>query len=250
MIPADPYHPGLRQMVTTIPSISLGPLVSYVLLAGVFHFLGLIFYRLYLSPLRHFSGPRLAAATQWYETYYELFHQGGGSFTKEIKKLHAQYGPIVRINPWELHTDDPEYYETIYASSAPFDKLPVLENRFGVPSAAFSTSAHTVCTSQAQGGTQSVLRQESDSDVNRKLHDEFHTAIPDPAKIPSWAQLQKLPYLTACTEEGLRLGFGVVQRSPRIAPTALTYSKYVIPPGTPVSQDTYHMHTNEKVFPI
>lgn len=144
MIPADPYHPGLREMVTMIPPISLGPLVSYVLLAIAFHFLGLIFYRLCLSPLRHFPGPRLAAATQWYETYYELFHKGGGSFTKEIKKLHAQYGPIVRINPWELHIDDPEYYETIYASSAPFDKLPVLENRFGVPSAAFSTSAHAV----------------------------------------------------------------------------------------------------------
>lgn len=86
-------------------------------------------------------------------------------------------------------------------------------------------------------------------DINRKLHDELHTAIPDPAQIPSWAQLQKLPYLTACIEEGLRIGFGVVQRSPRIAPITLTYGKYVIPPGTPVSQDTYHMHTNEKVFP-
>jgi cytochrome P450 len=396
----------------------------------------------------------LAAATQWYETYYEMFHHGGGMFTKHIKELHAQYGPIVRINPWELHIDDPEYYETIYAPSAPFDKLQVFENRFGVPSATFSTSDHAVhrkrraalspffsksriqtrepflqqlidtisrrleaenagqtspvalnrvfaCFTadsilslafgeeprfiqtptwqtpftramdalvqsthlnsqfpfmvslmnavpdsllllspsfgpivefrrvrpfapvvfsrdlvlmesqslnqriarlfdspnpKAEGKishsgnktvfevlldsslpptelTQTRLQHESVSivgagfdttreilaiityhvlanpDITRKLRDELRSAIPDPKQIPSWAQLQQLPYLSACIEEGLRIGFGVVQRSPRIAPTALMYGKYTIPSGTPVSQDTYHMHTNEHVFP-
>ena len=66
--------------------------------------------------------------------------------------------------------------------------------------------------------------------THRKLRDELHTAIPDPSQIPTWAQLQQLPYLTACIEEGLRIDFGTVQRSPRIAPTPFTY-------GMPPSQE-------------
>ena len=32
-------------------------------------------------------------------------------------------GPIVRINPWEIHINDPEYFETVY-SAKPFSKVP------------------------------------------------------------------------------------------------------------------------------
>ena len=49
-------------------------------------------HRLFLSPIAAIPGPKLAAASQWYETYYEIFYDGGGQFTKQIWKLHAQYG--------------------------------------------------------------------------------------------------------------------------------------------------------------
>ena len=68
-------------------AIAAYAVVAYVLYCG-----GIVLYRLFLSPLRKFPGPKLAAATQWYETYYEMFYKGGGMFTKHIKRLHDQYG--------------------------------------------------------------------------------------------------------------------------------------------------------------
>ncbi|KAM3436075.1 hypothetical protein MY4824_004553 [Beauveria thailandica] len=424
----------MSTVLTTLPALSA--LAAYVVIGYTVYCVGVVVYRLYLGPLCKFPGPRLAAATQWYETYYEIFYHGGGMFTKHIKKLHDEYGPIVRINPWELHIDDPDFYETIYAPSTPFDKLQVLENRFSIPTAAFSTAAHalhkprraalapfftkskiqahapfiqqlvdtictrlrdehagtgqpvvlndvfsalaadvvttlafgdapTVCASEnwktpfteamdnlvssthvntqfpfmvsltnaipesllikspairpvlefrhslntsisriinahrnsakpANGKgrdndtvfqvllnsklppaelTEERLQHEAvsiigagfdttkqaltmiafhildNADVYRRLRQELLEAIPDPAVMPSWPELQQLPFLTACIEEGLRIGFGTVQRSPRIASTAIPYRGYTIPARTPISQDSYHMHLHEELFP-
>lgn len=80
-------------------------------------------YRLYFSPLAGFPGPRLAAATWLYEFYYDVLKPGGGLYIWKIQELHERYGPIVRINPCELHIADPEFYDTIYAgANSPRDK--------------------------------------------------------------------------------------------------------------------------------
>jgi hypothetical protein len=47
-------------------------------------------YRLYFHPLAAIPGPRLAAATWLYETYFDLFL--GGRFVFEIGRLHEIYG--------------------------------------------------------------------------------------------------------------------------------------------------------------
>ncbi|KAE8325999.1 cytochrome P450 [Aspergillus sergii] len=86
-------------------------------LAGLITFLIVIsFYRLYSHPLRNIPGPKLAAATHLYEWYYDLFL--GGRYLFEIERMHERYGPIVRINPREIHISDPQYYDEIYASGA------------------------------------------------------------------------------------------------------------------------------------
>ncbi|KAF2137173.1 uncharacterized protein K452DRAFT_291838 [Aplosporella prunicola CBS 121167] len=72
----------------------------------------LVTYRVFFHPLSKFPGPRLAAATYWYETYHDVWHKG--DYTSQIGRLHEKYGPIIRINPDELHVNDPYFIDTLY----------------------------------------------------------------------------------------------------------------------------------------
>jgi cytochrome P450 len=100
-----------------------------------------------------------------------------------------------------------------------------------------------------------------------RLRDELKKAFPAGFEVHQLWQLENLPYLMACVEEGmplskpiicmliipyqgLRLSYGSVTRSPRIHRNKpLVYKNYSIPPGTPVSTDAWHAHHNERVFP-
>jgi cytochrome P450 len=107
---------------------------------GLGYLLSLAIYRLYLSPIAHFPGPRLAALTMWYEFYYDSY--AGGQYTFEIAKMHQKYGPIVRISPHELHIDDPEYYDVLYSRDKPRNKSVHLTGMFGAPDSAFGSVDH------------------------------------------------------------------------------------------------------------
>lgn len=50
-------------------------------------------YRLFLHPLSNFPGPKLAAATYWYEFYYDVPKKG--VYLWKIKDLHDRYGEIL-----------------------------------------------------------------------------------------------------------------------------------------------------------
>ncbi|KAL1650733.1 hypothetical protein SLS58_000851 [Diplodia intermedia] len=83
-------------------------------------------YRLYLSPLAPFPGPKLAALTLWYEFYFDVILR-----------------PIVRINPHELHVDDPDFYDELYGGSGRrVEKLPWSAAMFGNDTSMIATVSH------------------------------------------------------------------------------------------------------------
>ncbi|KAJ5726581.1 cytochrome P450 [Penicillium malachiteum] len=71
-------------------------------------------WRLYLSPLAAFPGPKIVALTSWVEFYHDVVKKG--TYMWEIEKMHQKYGPIVRVSPYELHCIDPDFYNVIYAA--------------------------------------------------------------------------------------------------------------------------------------
>ena len=130
---------------------NLGPLVVVACL--LLYALALVCYRIYLHPLRKFPGPKLAAVSFWHEFYYDVVK--GGQYTFEIGRMHEEYGmfqchryvvwlanqnfhfciykgPIVRINPEELHCNDPAFIDILYTgSTGKRDKFGFQTSQFG-----------------------------------------------------------------------------------------------------------------------
>ncbi|MCJ1466251.1 hypothetical protein MMC07_004870 [Pseudocyphellaria aurata] len=51
-------------------------------------------------------------------------------------------GPIIRINPDEVHIYDPEFYDTLYSQKSRYSKIERLRYRFGMPTSTFDTTEH------------------------------------------------------------------------------------------------------------
>ena len=122
--------------------ISFYQAICISLVTALLATLALVIYRLYLHPLARFPGPKLAAATKWYEFWFDVLVPPGGQFSAHVDLLHDKYGPIVRINPQELHIRDPNMYEAVYTSSTKRDKWYNAARMTGKTADSFSTIPH------------------------------------------------------------------------------------------------------------
>ncbi|KAK1981006.1 trichodiene oxygenase [Colletotrichum cereale] len=78
-----------------------------------YHFVRALYRVSSLHPLSKIPGPKLAGASYLYEFWFDFVKKG--RYTLEIRRMHEVYGPVVRINPDELHCNDPDFTDEIYA---------------------------------------------------------------------------------------------------------------------------------------
>ncbi|GKZ35743.1 hypothetical protein AbraIFM66950_006496 [Aspergillus brasiliensis] len=149
------------------------------------------------------------------------------------------------LKHYEMHgntTSHPVVFENL--SSLPHD-LKVTE-AVDILIAGADTTASTLTA-----GFMHIL---SNPAIHAKLVDALRgtdTSLNDPSAA-QLQELEKIPYLSACVKESLRIAMPVPGRLPRVVPQDLAepfmVDGQVIPPGTIVSMSTYTMHTNEEVW--
>jgi hypothetical protein len=82
----------LDRIPDAVVKIPLGVYAAVCFGFSILSCLLLVVYRLFFHPLAGFPGPKLAAATLWYETYYDVWLKG--KYVFEIKDMHKKYGTL------------------------------------------------------------------------------------------------------------------------------------------------------------
>lgn len=123
--------------------LPIPPVAVLILAALLLYPIGKVVYRLYFHPLSSFPGPKLAAATFWYEVYFDVFKPPYGQFIYEIDRLHSIYGPVVRCNPEEIHVKDSEFFHVLFTGPGHVrDKWDRANRANGSPGSVASATAH------------------------------------------------------------------------------------------------------------
>ncbi|KIW42127.1 uncharacterized protein PV06_05711 [Exophiala oligosperma] len=85
--------------------------------------------------------------------------------------------------------------------------------------------------------------------VLAQLRKELEAAIPDPSSPLSWTELERLPFLTGCVREAVRMSYAVTTRNPRLFSRPMVYKNWEIPPRTPISMTIVDVCDDEAIFP-
>jgi cytochrome P450 len=57
--------------------------------------------------------------------------------------MHQKYGPIIRINPYELHVETPSFYDEVFAGPGKIrNRWAWSTTHFGIPQSVFGTLDH------------------------------------------------------------------------------------------------------------
>jgi hypothetical protein len=116
----------------------IGSIISLELFLGViilyvFH---KAIHRLFFHPLAKVPGPWYAAISTLYEFWWDA--PKSGQYMFRIEEMHKKYGPIVRINPWEVHINDPSFMDPLWGNSK-LQKDPFFYGGFGIGTSSVGT---------------------------------------------------------------------------------------------------------------
>ncbi|MCJ1386411.1 hypothetical protein MMC17_009537 [Xylographa soralifera] len=106
-------------------------------------------------------------------------------------------------------------------------------------------------TSTARTLTHIVYHVLANPPIRERLTQELRDVMAEwPEKVPTWIDLEAVPYLQACLKEGLRHSYSTMHPLPRVAPYSdIQYKEWTIPAGTAVGMSAYLMHTEPSVYP-
>ena len=98
-----------------MPDISWGLALYATSLVVAYLTVGAI-WRIYFHRLSHLPGPKLAAITYLYQSYFDIYPHQGRWLWQQIA-LHERHGPVIRVGPDEIHISDPTFYEQAFGSA-------------------------------------------------------------------------------------------------------------------------------------
>ncbi|KID69960.1 Cytochrome P450 family protein, partial [Metarhizium hybridum] len=131
-------------------TITWGQTLAVVFVVGLGYATVLAVQRLWLSPIAHIPGPRLAALTQYYELYYDIVL--GGKYTFKIMELHKEYGSVFGAPDSSLATIDHDHHKlrrsvlnAFFSTHSVRNLQPVIEERVDSLLEAFHKYAATQC---------------------------------------------------------------------------------------------------------
>lgn len=90
-----------RPILTSLKDIDLAVWIPFLLGLWLLDQVLRTIYSVYFGPLSKIPGPKLAAATYWYEIYYDAYKPG--LYWREIKAMHEHYG---MRQPLSLQSDE------------------------------------------------------------------------------------------------------------------------------------------------
>ncbi|KAF5526711.1 Cytochrome P450 monooxygenase BOT1 [Colletotrichum aenigma] len=108
---------------------SVSSSIQLLLLWGLLYSIGLLLHRLFFHPLRKIPGPWCAAATSWYEFYYDVVLDG--QLVRQYPILHEKYGPVIRISPDRIHVKATHFVNRVYANNSRYLKDSGFYQAFG-----------------------------------------------------------------------------------------------------------------------
>ena len=99
------------------------PVHVYLFLASLISYrVAVTIYRIYFHPLAKIPGYKLAVSTRLYEYHYDS--TCCGRYYVKLEQMHKDLGPIVRLNPYEVHINDPKFFHKLYNFDPAWSKDP------------------------------------------------------------------------------------------------------------------------------
>ena len=154
--------------------------LAYLQSAGLYIIISLLssLNTAFFGPLRKVPGPLFAKLSSYYLPYHLLYRST--NFTTLFARLHAQYGPIIRIAPDEVHLSSIDAYNRIYNQR--FDKEPTLYKCFGEDESSFGELTYAAMkvrkdrmtglfTRSGVKGLEHVIRYNVDRTIRRMLEE-------------------------------------------------------------------------------